>query len=387
MRTQEFGGLPCGGGSWSNIGMPRRPLALCLLSLSLSLFAFPQSASRTEFVRMVTEFSEPDGYFDTDNLISNETTYLDAAAALREMEGSGGIYVGVGPDQNFSYIAHLRPNLAFLVDIRRGNLLEHLLFRALFEQARNRMEYLCLLLGKPVPSDLEAWNSRPISKIAAYLDEVPAKKDLFERTSAEVRRRAAGFGLALSEGDVKTMAGFHQRFFDDGLDLRFNTHGREPQPYYPKFRDLILARGASGAPESYLANEELFGVVKKMQMENRMIPIVGNLAGSKALRSIGAYAHEKSLVLRAFYTSNVEQYLGRGGDLNKFAENVKSLPRDAKSLIIRSSFGYYSRRTSGSSYSEQLIQPVEEFTRGWDAGRLGSYRNILEASRPALRHL
>ena len=50
-------------------------------------------------------------------------------------------------------------------------------------------------------------------------------------------------------------------------------------------------------------------------------------------------------------------------------------------------FGYYSRRTSGSSYSEQLIQPVEEFARGWDAGHLGSYRNILEASRPALRHL
>ena len=128
---------------------------------------------------MVTEFSEPDGYFDTDNLISNETTYLDAAAALRKMNGAGGIYVGVGPDQNFSYIAHLRPSLAFLVDIRRGNLLEHLLFRALFEQSRNRMEYLCLLLGKPAPADLQVWNSQPVSKIAAYLDKASAKRDLF----------------------------------------------------------------------------------------------------------------------------------------------------------------------------------------------------------------
>lgn len=365
--------------------MPRSLLVLWLLSISLC--AYPQAASRTEFVRMVTEFSEPDGYFDTDNLISNETTYLDAAAALRKMNGAGGIYVGVGPDQNFSYIAHLRPSLAFLVDIRRGNLLEHLLFRALFEQSRNRMEYLCLLLGKPAPADLQVWNSQPVSKIAAYLDKASAKRDLFESASAEVRRRVTGFGLALSDGDLTAIAGFHRRFFDDGLDLRFNTHGREPQPYYPKFRDLILARGISGEPESYLANEELFGVVKKMQVENRIVPIVGNLAGPKALRRIGAYAREKSLVLGAFYTSNVEQYLGRGGDLDKFAENVKALPRDAKSLIIRSSFGYYSRRMNGGSYSEQLIQPVEEFVLGWDAGDLGSYRNILEASHPVGQHV
>ena len=360
--------------------MPRPQLLLWLLSLSLCVF--PQAASRTEFVRIVTEFSEPDGYFDTDNLISNETSYLDAAVALRESKSSGGIYIGVGPDQNFSYIAHSRPNLAFLIDIRRGNLLEHLLFRALFEQSRNRMEYLCLLLGKPVPADLEPWNNQTVTKIAAYLDKAPSKQDLFEGASAEVRRRVAGFGLALSDGELKTIAGFHRRFFEDGLDLRFNSHGREPQPYYPKFRDLILARGASGEPESYLANEQLFGVVKTMQMENRIIPIVGNLAGPKALRRIGTYAREKGLVLRAFYTSKVEQYLGRGGDLDKFAENLKALPRDAKSLIIRSSFGYYSRRTNGGSYSEQLIQPVEEFARGWDAGRMASYRNILEASHP-----
>ena len=124
-----------------------------------------------------------------------------------------------------------------------------------------------------------------------------------------------------------------------------------------------------------------------MQVENRIVPIVGNLAGPKALRRIGAYAREKSLVLGAFYTSNVEQYLGRGGDLDKFAENVKALPRDAKSLIIRSSFGYYSRRMNGGSYSEQLIQLVEEFVLGWDAGHLGSYRNILEASHPVGQHV
>ena len=47
----------------------------------------------------------------------------------------GGVYVGVGPNQNFTYIAAIRPELAFIVDIRRQNLLEHLLFKVLTEKS------------------------------------------------------------------------------------------------------------------------------------------------------------------------------------------------------------------------------------------------------------
>ena len=86
----------------------------------------------------------------------------------------GGVYVGVGPDQNFSYIALARPEIAFLVDIRRGNLLLHLLFRAVFEESRNRLEYLSLLLGRQPPADLAEWDERSIDRITAYIDSAPA---------------------------------------------------------------------------------------------------------------------------------------------------------------------------------------------------------------------
>jgi hypothetical protein len=39
-----------------------------------------------------------------------------------------GVYVGVGPYQNFTYISALDPDIAFVVDIRRKNLLHHLLY-------------------------------------------------------------------------------------------------------------------------------------------------------------------------------------------------------------------------------------------------------------------
>ena len=108
--------------------------------------------ARDPFAAQIAALSEPDGYFDTDNLISNERSYLEVLPELERRSVRGGAYIGVGPDQNFSYIAHIRPSVAFILDIRRDNLLLHLLFKALFQQSRTRVEYLALLFGRPVPS-------------------------------------------------------------------------------------------------------------------------------------------------------------------------------------------------------------------------------------------
>ena len=98
----------------------------------------PPSAQRTrtisaaEFSRLIREFSEPEGYFFSDNFTSNETAYLHVVDKLKELGVSGGAYLGVGPEQNFSYIAKIRPEIAFIVDIRRQAMLQHLLYKALF---------------------------------------------------------------------------------------------------------------------------------------------------------------------------------------------------------------------------------------------------------------
>src|SRR5207249_10494190 len=94
---------------------------------------------------------EPEGYFDSDNFISNETSYLHVIDQLRQRVKPGGIYLGVGPDQNLSYIVHTRPSLAIITDIRRQNMLQHLLFKALFALASNRVEYLSLLFSRQTP--------------------------------------------------------------------------------------------------------------------------------------------------------------------------------------------------------------------------------------------
>src|SRR3984893_1054555 len=158
--------------------MHRHPTASAhrlLFATALVLFltgapSVGQNGNASGFASRIAELSEPGGYFDTDNLISNEKSYLHVIPALRQGAVTGGAYIGVGPDQNFSYIARIRPAIAFIVDIRRDNLLLHLLFKALFAASRNRVEYLSLLTGRPVPDHIDSWRGSNIDQIVAYID-------------------------------------------------------------------------------------------------------------------------------------------------------------------------------------------------------------------------
>src|SRR5436189_1579246 len=116
-------------------------LALVVLCAIGTWHSFAQPGPAGSFARQISELSEPGGSFDTDNLVSNERSYLHVIPALKSGGPMGGAYVGVGPDQNFSYIAASRPLEAFIIDVRRDNLLLQLLFKALFEISETRAAY------------------------------------------------------------------------------------------------------------------------------------------------------------------------------------------------------------------------------------------------------
>ena len=81
----------------------------------------PERLGDSEFWSLSAGMSEPGGYFHSDNLVSNELGFQYVIRDLLAAVGSGSVYVGVGPDQNFTYVAALRPRIAFVVDIRRQN--------------------------------------------------------------------------------------------------------------------------------------------------------------------------------------------------------------------------------------------------------------------------
>ena len=64
--------------------------------------------------------------------------------------------MGVGPEQNFTYIAALKPAMAFIVDVRRGNLQMHLMYKALFEMSADRPDFVSRLFSRKRPAGLTA---------------------------------------------------------------------------------------------------------------------------------------------------------------------------------------------------------------------------------------
>jgi hypothetical protein len=359
--------------------------AVCACVLALLSAGEPlggQSRLETSFASRVEQFSEPGGYFDTDNLISNERSYLHPLDALRERGVMGGVYIGVGPDQNFSYIAQVRPSMAFIIDVRRDNMLLHLLFKALFKLSRDRTEYLSLLFARPPPdndarSGRETWRNADLLSLVRYFDGTRPNMARTESTRARVSAAIAEFGVPLSTSDQETINRFHRTFIDAGLRLKFQSTGRAPRSVYPTYRDLLLETDRSGNHGNYLASDAAFQFVKSLQAQDGVIPVVGNLAGDRSLASIARLMIQQRARLSAFYVSNVELYLWRDGLFSQFVANLARLPSEPRSVIIRAVFGTTIDESVPGYYSTSVVQPVADVVRNHQQGRYRSYWNVI----------
>ncbi len=336
----------------------------------------PASLSDSAFGALSSQLSEPSGFFDTDNLVSNEDSYLHAITTLQKLSVTGGAYLGVGPDQNFSYIAAVQPKIAFIIDIRRDNLLELLLYKAIFALSRNRLEYLCLLFGKTAPPDTAGWSGKGPEELLRYLDGAsPDSAGALSR----VRTRASRSGVMLSPADLQAIGRFHRIFIASGPGLRLTTFNRPQRADYPDFRRLMLETDLSGRRSGYLASESGFRVVKSLEDRNLVVPVVGNFAGDKAVAAVGQYVQSHGEVVAMFYTSNVEEYLIQDGVLDRFARNVERLPRRPNSVIVRSYFPYgrpHPQWVSGY-LSVQLVQTMSRFLALQAGGGPSSYYDLV----------
>lgn len=343
----------------------------------------------SDFARLIERLSEPGGYFDSDNLVSNEASYLHVLGTMKKRNITGGAYIGVGPDQNFSYIAQVRPRIAFIIDVRRDNLLHHLLFKSLFTLARNRVEYLCLLFGKPFPEDSKEWKQRSVQQLIEYLEKTPAKRETFDTAGTAIQAKVNSFGVPLTTAELETIKRIRTHFFTGGLDLRFTSRNRPSRSYYPTYRDLVLEKDLTGRQANYLASEDDFQFIKSLQKKNLIIPVVGDLAGEHALVAIGRLLAERGERLSAFYASNVEFYLMRDGSFDRFAKNLSTLPRSEQSVIIRSLFsgtyGYSHPQSVPGYFSTQLLQPIDTLIKEHAAGGYQSYSDVVSKHALDLR--
>src|SRR5688572_4113427 len=351
----------------------------------------PERIGDEAYWRMVSEFSEPGGFFRSDNFVSNEITFQWVLPELAKTTKTGGVYMGVGPDQNFTYIVAMKPKIAFIVDIRRQNMLHHLLYKALIETSADRADFLSRLFSRERPVGIDAGATAPVL-FQAYANATPDSA-LFARNLASVKDQlVVRHKFGLTSDDLRTIEYVYTAFFAAGPDLTysFTMPGRGASMMFygrrmPTYAELMMESDGLGNQRSYLANEENFKVLRDMQRNNLIVPLVGDFAGDKAIRAVGQYIRDNGATVTAFYTSNVEQYLFQSEDWKRFFGNVGTLPLDRQSTFIRAVFNYApvmpSTNGTPGPRSRTMLAPITEQVQGVAEGRIQSYYDVIQTSR------
>lgn len=344
----------------------------------------PASLSDADFWRLVTELSEPGGFFRSDNFVSNETSFQYVIPELQRTIRPGGVYLGVAPDQNFTYLIALKPRIAFIVDIRRQNMIHHLMYKAMIEMAPDRAGFMSLLFARARPAGLDS-ASTPEALFNAYANVAADTLQYTKNLAAITDWLTERHGFALTASDLQALDYVYRAFATAGPDITYAFPGGGGRGFgrWPSFAQLMLESDGQGMNRSYLASEMNYRALREMQTKNLLVPLVGNFSGDKTLRAVGRYVREHGAIVSAFYTSNVEQYLfQQGDDWNRFYANVATLPLDSTSMFIRSlSNGNGFRPGSPNSRSVQLLSSILETLKAVQDGRVQTYYDMIQLAK------
>ncbi len=358
-------------------------LAMCApvaLEAQAPARALPERLTDTEFWKLIGELSEPGGYFRSDNFLSNESAFQTVIPTLLEKTKRGTVYLGVGPEQNFTYIAALQPKMAVIFDIRRGNLHMQLLYKSLFEMSADRAEFVSRLFSKPRPAKLDT--TVTVDSIFSAYWWVPTDSALYRRNLAAVKDHLVKtHGFALSADDLAGITYVYNAFYYGGpvIDYSYPNMGNG-NGWAPTYADLMVQTDGRGVQRSFLATEATFRLLKDMQTRNLIVPIVGDFGGPSAIRAVGQYLKDRNATVTAIYTSNVEQYLFQSDAWRRYYENVATLPTDSTSMFIRSIGGNFSARVGGPRLPS-VLSSVHELLAAYRAGRINQYGDVISMSR------
>jgi hypothetical protein len=331
--------------------------------------AAPPELSDKQFWSLSRDSSEEDGFFRSDNLLSNETTFQFIIPDLLKIAKQGRVYMGVGPEQNFTYMAALKPSMAFIIDIRHGNLDVHLLYKALFELSKDRAEFVSRLFSRKRPDGLTPKSS--VDDIFNGYLAAEGNKEIYEANLKAIEDVLVNkHGFPLSAGDLDGIRWALSNYYQFGPSISYNSSlstnippaivgargGNRGGNNGVTYASLMMSGDGDGQYRSFLASEENFAFLKSLETRNLVVPIVGDFGGNKAIRAVATYLKSVGAQVSAFYLSNVEQFLVQDNKWDRFCLSVASLPIDETSMFIRSGSGRngFGRGVQNSSTNNML---------------------------------
>ncbi len=306
-------------------------VCLTLLASPRAQAKLPERLTDQEFWALSQNSSEGGGYFrgeNITNLTSNELWFQYVVPDLTAKTKPGNVYLGVGPEQNYTYMVATRPAFAVIFDIRRGNLDLQLMYKAMFELSKDRADFIAMLFSKPRPAGLTT-KSTAAELFSAFRASGSSETAYRKNLQAIEQHLTKAHVLPLPADDVAGLEAVYQAFYWSGFAVRAS----------PTYEDLMTATDEAGVHRSYLATEDNFLFLKELESRNLVVPVVGDFGGPKAIRAIGAYLKAHQAVVSTFYLSNVEQYLVQDGKWPAFCRSVATLPLDSTSTFIRTANG------------------------------------------------
>lgn len=344
----------------------------------------------------------PASNYTSDCFVTSERAYNEVLTRCLPTATTTGGYLGVGPCQNLTYIGALRPRIALVVDARIDNLLEHLIFKLLFERAETPLEYLALLFSRDLScrstttGDEHLPAADPDALVAAF-EQLPVSTVAYDENLRWLKREASS-RWPLTDEHRKRVDYLYAEFHRRQLDITsVNESALARLNEIPTLRQVILARNSNGVNMHHLTHPDRFRYVKSMHLENRIVPMLGNLTSPQTTARISRHLDTIDERLDTIYLSNIEEFLlsryliddggvaaepnpaglligEHRGAYDRLVDGLEQLPTTDDALLIRFFFpGRFEAREIGVfPHLEPDLRHLHEFLRRYRGDRLES---------------
>ena len=198
----------------------------------------------------------------------------------------GGVYVGIGTNQNFAMAAWQRPELIVLLDFDQTIIDLHAVYAVIFAHAKTPEEHLAL------------WEKKQAKQVRALITEA-------------------------MDGDSKEETTRRDRA------LRAYKYGRER---VRRGLEKMRTRYASLNEPSFMNSQTEYDWIRSMSMAGRIIAIRGDLTGPRTLVDLAGVLESQGRKVTTFYLSNTEQYFRY---TKRFRRNMLGLPLADDAVVLR----------------------------------------------------
>jgi len=215
----------------------------------------------------------------------------------------GGIYVGVGAEQNYLFMGWSRPEVAILVDFDELIPRLHDAYASIFRRADTSAAFLA------------AWTA---------------------------------------EGHEQSLSWIREDYQPPILK-RVSDAWKFARPRATKhLHDLAADYAARGLP-SFLSDPAQYAFVRDLVRSGRVHAVRGDVTKTRTMKDIAAFATRACLPIRTLYLSNVEGYINYY--IPGYRKNILRLPGDAQSMVLQTD-------PSGGHTYRYIAQPLSVY-RDW----------------------